>query len=147
MDTDHSSLLPGSRGGTVDVGQLVHRALLFVLLLLPIFFSGVSAGRGTSAQTGTITFSGRVIDQHAPFVLGSLVTVRAVVVGRSNACIEVRVLATESSHHGLLWLCASRVHGANRSPAVGETIMTRARITRVEAAIPYSDSFILLQAN
>lgn len=148
MDTHRSSSsLSSTPGKAADVRQTVRRTLLCVALILPVLFSGALAGRGAHIPTGTVAFHGRVIDPQAPFALGSLVTVRAIVIDRADACTEVRVLASGPSPQPLLWLCAPSVQGANRLPDAGGTILARVRITRIEAAIPFSDSFILLQAN
>lgn len=108
------------------------------------------AGSRAATPTGTITFTGLIVDPNTPFVPGSIVTVHGTVVARSGQCAETRVMRRNPQPAAFLWLCT---HAQNARPqlAVGSAVVARARITGIKATdagqAPYSDSFILLRTD
>lgn len=151
MDTNRSSSSAGGRyTGYVDLGHAMRRALLFALVILPLLVAVALAGHGATAGTGTITFSGRIVDPAHPLVPGAIVTVHGTVIARSETCIEARVAIPKQSHPAALWLCSPDVEAASQLPDVGDPVAARARITGMKStptgATPRSDSFILLNA-
>lgn len=128
----------------------MHRVLLLAFVFLTALIATALSNRVAAAETGTITFSGHIIDPANPLVPGSIVTVHGAVIARSESCIEARVSTPTQPRAAALWLCASRGAGVSRLPDVGEQVTARARITGLKATstgtAPRSDSFILLDA-
>lgn len=128
----------------------MHRVLLFAFVLLTALTATALSERVAAADTGTITFTGHIVDPGDPLVPGSIVTVHGAVIARSESCIEARVSTPTQPRAAALWLCSSGAEGAARLPDVGKQVTARARITGLKATstgtAPRSDSFILLDA-
>lgn len=130
---------------------VAHRTL-HLLLAIAIFLAlaTVLSIAPHAATAGTVTFSGRIVDLNAPFVPGSIVTIRGTVLTRSGACFLTRVERPNSQPNTNLWLCT---HAPNAWPQLtaGSSLKARVRIVGIKAAesvqVPYSDSFILLGIN
>lgn len=130
----------------------MRRALPFAFVALMVTvvgaLIGASAAAPRQAATGTVSFSGRIVDPGTPLAPGMVVTVRLVVVARNAGCVETRIDTPQPTRNSKLWLCAGAAQGG--LPAVGESVNARARITRtrvgVDGVAPVSDSFVLLGA-
>lgn len=129
----------------------MRRALPFAFTILPALAAAALVGPSAATPSGTIGFSGRVIDGNAPLAPGTVVTIHGDVIARSETCIEARVAAPGKPYRARLWLCSPDHHQPRELPDIGEPVAARARITGVrttaEGAIPYSDSFILMRVD
>lgn len=125
-----------------------HRTLRsWLAIAISLALATVLSVAPRAATAGTVTFSGQIVDANAPFVPGSIVTVRGTVIARSDTCLLTRVERPKPQPDVNLWLCA---HAPNAWPqlTVGSPLMARVRIVGVKATgngqVPYSDSFVLL---
>lgn len=129
----------------------MYRSLPLATTLVLALLAALLVGPSVAATTGTISFSGRVIDPTQPLVQGSVVTVHGAVTARAEACVETRVEVPGASHAAPLWLCSTDAQAAARMPRVGEPVNARARITGVRTSpggeVPVSDSFVLTALN
>lgn len=127
----------------------MRRALPFAFAILPALAAAALVSRSTAATTGTISFSGRIVDGNSAFAPGQVVTIHGAVIARSESCIEARVTSTQAPGKSELWLCAPDDRITSTMPSVGEPVAARARITgvrmTVEGVMPFSDSFVLMR--
>lgn len=128
----------------------MRRALPLAFTILPALAATALVGPSAATPSGTIGFSGRVIDGNAALAPGTVVTIHGDVIARSESCIEARVAAPGKPRRPRLWLC-SPDHQPRELPGIGEPVAARARITGIrtttEGAVPYSDSFILMRTD
>ena len=128
-------------------GFIMRRLLLLVPIVLPAIAAIAQASSSDTPRSGTLTFSGRILDDNAPLTPGQVVTIRGDVIARSESCIEARITSTQSE----LWLCSPNGRIASNMPDVGDPVAARARITGIktttEGEIPLSDSFVLMRVD
>lgn len=129
----------------------MRRALPLAFTILPALAATALVGPSAATPSGTIGFSGRVIDGNASLAPGTVVTIHGDVIARSESCIEARVAAPGKPHRPRLWLCSPDHHPPGTLPGIGEPVAARARITGIrttaDGAVPYSDSFILMRVD
>lgn len=129
----------------------MYHLLPFALAFLPVIAAAAPASSINSLDNGTITFSGRILDDDAQLAPGRVISVRGSVVARSEGCIEARMASPQPTRSLELWLCPPGNRIAGTAPDVGEPIAARVRITGMKAtakgAVPLSDSFVLMRAD
>lgn len=132
-------------------GFIMRRLLLLVPIVLPAIAAIAQASSSDTPRSGTLTFSGRILDDNAPLTPGQVVTIRGDVIARSESCIEARITSTQPAGNSELWLCSPNGRIASNMPDVGDPVAARARITGIktttEGEIPLSDSFVLMRVD